>query len=95
MPDPDALSAPVNYPPGDLPRRHLFWREEMADGAIHQRNNQTAVANEIDWFEHKARLMKFLGMNTYAKDLLEFSANQGWDSRSQPLFALNSRRSFA
>ena len=80
VPDPDALSAPVNYPPDDLPRRHLFWREEMSDGAIHQRNNQTAVANEIDWFEHKARLMKFLGMNTYSKDLLEFSANQGWDS---------------
>ena len=25
--------------------------------------------------------MKFLGMNTYSKDLLEFGANQGWDSR--------------
>ncbi len=29
---------------------------------------------------YKAKLMKFLGMNTYAKDLLEFGANQGWDS---------------
>ena len=80
VPDPEALYAPVVYPPGDLPRRHLFWREEMSDGAIHQRNNQTAVTTEVDWFEHKARLMKFLGMNTYSKDLLEFGANQGWDS---------------
>ena len=80
VPDPEALYAPVVYPPEGLPRRHLFWREEMSDGAISQRNNQPAVANEVDWFEHKARLMKFLGMNTYSKDLLEFGANQGWDS---------------
>ncbi len=80
VPDPDALTAPINYPPEDLPRRHLFWREEMSDGAVHARSNQAAVDNETDWFEYKARLMQFLGMNTYSKDLLEFGANQGWDS---------------
>ena len=80
VPDPEALSATITYPPEGLPRRHLFWREEMSDGAVHQRNNQTAVDREVDWFEHKAKLMSFLGMNTYAKDLLEFGANQGWDS---------------
>ena len=80
VPNPDELNATINYPPNPLPRRHLFWREEMSDGAVHQRNNQLAVQHEVDWFEYKARLMKFLGMNTYAKDLLEFGANQGWDS---------------
>ena len=80
VPDADTLKAPIVYPPADLPRRHIFWREEMADGAVHQRNNQAAVDNEVDWFEYKAKIMAFLGANTYAKDLLEFGANQGWDS---------------
>jgi hypothetical protein len=78
--DVDNLTATITYPPEGLPRRHLFWREEMSDGAVAVGNNQMAVTNEIDWFENKAKLMKFLGMNTYAKDLLEFGANQGWDS---------------
>ena len=80
VPNPDELSATINYPPGELPRRHLFWREEMSDGAVSQRNNQPAYTDELDWFEDKAKLMSFLGMNTFSKDLLEFGANQGWDS---------------
>ena len=81
VPDVSSLTATINYPPEGLPRRHLFWREEMSDGAVAVTgDNQTAVTNEIDWFENKAKLMKFLGMNTYSKDLLEFGANQGWDS---------------
>ncbi len=81
VPDVDSLTATINYPPEGLPRRHLFWREEMSDGAVAvSGNNQAAVTHEIDWFENKAKLMKFLGMNTYSKDLLEFGANQGWDS---------------
>ena len=34
----------------------------------------------LDWYRFKARRMRFLGMNTFSKDLLEFGANQGWDS---------------
>jgi hypothetical protein len=63
-----------------LPQRHLFWREEMADGVIMDKPAERGVISPTDWFEHKARLMQFLGMNTYSKDLLEFGHNQGWDS---------------
>ena len=80
VPDPDAISAPIRYPAGELPRRYIFWREEMADGVVGFRNNQPAYDDEVIWFENKARMMKFLGANTYSKDLLEFGANQGWDS---------------
>lgn len=71
----------LNLPPQGLPRRLLFYREEMADGVIDPKEvAKRGLNNSLDWFEYKARLMKFLGMNTYAKDLLEFGANQGWDS---------------
>ncbi len=78
--DPGELSQPVNLPPGDLPRRRLFWREEMADGIIDLKTEQPGIANPIDWYRHKAELMRFLAMNTYSKDLLEFGACQHWDS---------------
>lgn len=68
----------LNLPPDDLPRRHLFWREEMSDGVIGREDRGFATMH--DWYVHKARLHRFLGMNTFAKDLLEFGANQGWDS---------------
>ena len=75
------LAVTLRMPPAPLPRRHLFWREEMADGTIHSRSpEQRGVANDTDWLEYKARLMRFLGMNTFCKDLLEFGHNQGWDS---------------
>jgi hypothetical protein len=32
--DPAALKLAINYPPDGLPRRHLFWREEMSDGVV-------------------------------------------------------------
>ncbi|RKH33990.1 hypothetical protein, partial [Corallococcus llansteffanensis] len=68
-------------PPTGLPRRHLFFREEMADGVINQDAGPLlGVTNRVDWYEYKARLMKFLGMNTFSRDLLEFGHNQGWDS---------------
>ena len=38
------------------------------------------MVNRLDWYRDKARLMHFLGMNTYAKDLLEFGAVQHWDT---------------
>lgn len=77
--DEKTAAAPVVLPPAGLPQRHLFWREEMSDGAIQGKDHGESVLNRIDWFEHKARMMKFLGMNTYAKDLLEFGAVQHWD----------------
>jgi len=81
-PDMATYTQPLNLPPAGLPQRHLFWREEMADiPAVDGSSVSTrAVTNELDWYEYKARLMKFLGMNTFSKDLLEFGANQGWDS---------------
>jgi hypothetical protein len=78
--DPDKLAQPVNLPPDELPRRHLFWREEMADGIIERKTDQPGIAAPIDWYRNKAELMRFLGMNTYSKDLLEFGACQHWDS---------------
>lgn len=79
--DPDGLALPLNLPPADLPRRRLFWREEMADGVITGKDPATrGVIHELDWYQHKADLMSFLGMNTFTKDLLEFGACQHWDS---------------
>ena len=78
--DPDRLTQPLNLPPKGLPRRRLFWREEMADGIIDRKTDQPGIANPLDWYRHKARLMQFLGINTYSKDLLEFGACQHWDS---------------
>ncbi len=81
VPDPTKLELKVNFPPEGLPRRRLFWREEMSDEVVQSRKpEERGVANESDWYEYKARLMKVLGMNTFAKDLLEFGHNQGWDT---------------
>ncbi len=78
--DPDALPQPLHLPPAELPQRRLFWREEMADGVIAGKTPETrGLARELDWYAHKADLMAFLGMNTFAKDLLEFGACQHWD----------------
>ncbi|GHC13814.1 hypothetical protein [Cerasicoccus arenae] len=70
----------INYPPSDLPRRHLFFREEMADGVIGGHNSGDGWDDHMDYYRGKAEMMHFLGMNTMAKDLLEFGANQGWNS---------------
>ncbi len=78
--DPEALVQPLKLPPSDLPHRRLFWREEMADGVIQGRKPaERGLKNRLDWYRHKAELMRFLGMNTYTKDLLEFGACQHWD----------------
>lgn len=75
------LTVPLHLPPAGLPRRHLFWREEMADGVIGPKKpEERGVTVRTDWYEYKAHLMQFLGMNTFSKDLLEFGHNQGWDS---------------
>jgi regulation of enolase protein 1 (concanavalin A-like superfamily) len=74
-------AAPINFPAPELPRRYLFVREEMADdGAnIFYAPALRGVETPINWFEYKARQMRFLGMNVFAKDLLEFGYNQGFD----------------
>ncbi|RYG32412.1 hypothetical protein EON81_20710 [bacterium] len=74
------LAMPLRRPPADLPKRHLFWREEMADGVILDSKEERGVLEPANWYEYKARLMEFLGIDTFAKDLLEFGHNQGWDS---------------
>ncbi len=78
--EPEKLAAKYTLPEG-LPMRHLFWREEMSDGVIQSQNEtERGLKNRIDWYRNKARLMHFLGMNTYSKDLLEFGAVQHWDT---------------
>ncbi len=80
--DPDKLAAPLSLPPQPLPRRRLFWREEMADGVIGGKTREDrGLDDPLDWYRHKAELMQFLGMNTFSKDLLEFGACQHWDPR--------------
>lgn len=72
---------PLTLPPEGLPQRQLFFREEMADGVISaQDSSLRGVDDAVDWYEYRAKLMKFLGLNTYSQDLLEFGHNQGWDS---------------
>lgn len=78
--DPNALIQPLRLPPAPLPRRHIFWREEMADGIIDgDKETERGVKNRLDWYRYKANQMRFLGLNTFTKDLLEFGACQHWD----------------
>ncbi|MDZ7616909.1 MAG: hypothetical protein U1E05_07895, partial [Patescibacteria group bacterium] len=85
--DESKLVAQIHYPLDDLPRRRLFWREEMADGVVHMGNRpedrvetMRGVNNPVDWYEFKVKWARALGINTFCKDLLEFGHNQGWDS---------------
>jgi len=80
VPDASKLDIPLRLPPEPLPQRHLFWREEMADGVISaSRAEQRGLADPLDWYRYKLNMMRFLGMNTFSKDLLEFGACQHWD----------------
>ncbi len=79
---PESLDLTASYTPvpEGLPRRHLFWREEMADGVIAAtKEEERGLAERLQWYRNKADTMRFLGMNTYTKDLLEFGACQAWD----------------
>lgn len=85
--DPATLVMKLNPPPEGLPRRHIFSREEMADGVVatgHQPAEKDeklrGVKNIADWYEYKMKSMQLLGIDTFGKDLLEFGHNQGWDS---------------
>ena len=78
---PESYHLDLRLPPPALPRRHIFWREEMADGVVHSlKKEERGVRDPLDWYRYKVRLMRFLGVNTFCKDLLEFGHNQGWDS---------------
>lgn len=80
--DPDQLDQPLVLPPEDLPVRRISWREEMSDGVIEgETEEERGLVDPMDWYRHKANLSRFLGINTYTKDLLEFGHNQHWDSR--------------
>ena len=76
--DEKAAWAKLNLPPAPLPRRHIFWREEMADGVM-AKDSLCPGNGGVDWIEQKFRAMKIFGQNTYCKDLLEFGHNQHWD----------------
>ncbi|MGE9266601.1 MAG: hypothetical protein ACQKBY_00785 [Verrucomicrobiales bacterium] len=79
VPDLAEVTVKAGELPEDLPRRHVFFREEMADGVLMGEADERGFENRLDWFEGKAALCRFLGMNTLAKDLLEFGHNQGWN----------------
>ena len=85
--NPAALTLSLPFPPAGLPRRHIFSREEMADGVVAsghkpEEKDETlrGVKDFATWYENKMRIMEFLGIDTYGQDLLEFGHNQGWDS---------------
>lgn len=79
--DEEKLALPLNLPPKSLPHRSIFWREEMSDGVFGGKEpKDRGIDRPIEWYRHKAELMRFLGINTFAKDLLEFGAVQHWDS---------------
>jgi hypothetical protein len=82
--NPRAYDQPLNLPQG-LPQRHLFSREEMSDGAVGNPDpGLQAYADGVKWYENRAKRLKFLGMNTFATDMLEFGHVQGWDSSKYP-----------
>jgi len=78
--DEGALALKIQFPPEGLPRRRVFWREEMSDGVIEGKAETRGFDDPLEWYRHKAEFMRFLGVNTYTKDLLEFGHNQHWDS---------------
>lgn len=79
--DEEKYEQPIHLPPASLPHRHVFFREEMADRVIdHGNPDERAVPDDVDWYEYRMRLMRFLGIRTFTKDLLEFGNNQGFDA---------------
>lgn len=80
VPDVSKLYAEIEPLPEGLPKRRVFYREEMSDEPISSADaNARGVDDPIDWFLYKAKLNRVLGINTFDKDLLEFGHNQGWD----------------
>ena len=83
MPNEEEKYAKLVLPEG-LPQRHLFWREEMSDGAVERNYTPTG------FFRHKFRQLKMLGMDTYTKDLFEFGHVQHWNPSAVGLFMWDS-----
>lgn len=83
--DETKLTAKINYPPEDLPKRYLFWREEMADNVVDMKSDKPeekirrGLDKPLDWYEFKLKWSRAMGVNAFCKDLLEFGYNQGWD----------------
>ncbi len=87
----EALWPQVEFPPAGLPRRHVFYREEMGDEPISGRAAEDrACADPVAWYVNKARVSRALAFNTFTRDLLEFGFNQGWDS-GDPRWVLNAQ----
>lgn len=81
VPAPEKLDVAVRWPAPGLPRRHLFWREEMADGITQAKDPaRNAFSTPLAWYQAKMKTARFLGVDTYAKDLLEFGYTQDWDT---------------
>ena len=78
--DPTALYNNLKRPPKELPWRHAFWREEMADGVTEPKDNKGTFTDPLEYYKGKFQTMRILGYDTFGKDLLEFGYNQGWDS---------------
>lgn len=79
--EPSSLALPLSRPPKELPWRHAFWREEMADGVVTAADPAArGCTDPIDWYDAKLQTMRMLGIDVFCKDLLEFGHNQGWDS---------------
>lgn len=84
VPSLDLLAAGGSELPSGLPRRHVFFREEMGDEPVSGKASEDRACDDpIDWFVWKAGVARAMGYNTFAKDLLEFGHNQGWDSGDQ------------
>jgi hypothetical protein len=78
--DTSKLAAPITYPEGS-PKRHIFWREEMADEAVSSDDVlKRAMDRPIDWYAAKMELGRAMAFDTVGKDLLEFGYNQGMES---------------
>ncbi len=91
VPNLAALAGSLPAPAPGLPRRRVFFREEMADEPISGKAvEDRAMADPVDWYAAKARVARVLGFNTLGKDLLEFGFNQGWDS-GDPAWVMNAQ----
>lgn len=72
-----AAKPTINYPVGNVPRRVITFREEMADD-----DGLGSYTTPTDFYVGKAKQMSLLGINTISRDLLEFGYMQYWQGDS-------------
>ena len=66
--------------PAANPELAPFGRLALVDGVIDGgKGGDSGLAEPLDWYRHKADLMRFLGMHTFTKDRLEVGACQHWE----------------